>query len=182
MPLRKCKAGPADGSHQTCAAPYPELLSAAAGASLQPLPACVAEPRAQLDDRSGTAMRCGWLEQAAGAERSCCTRSRQTGMQSDHVQAAWLCEHCVLRQPDRSPGSSTWLQCTEVADAGAAPQWCGVQRGRCGCHSPTGSSIACLHGLPLHPVLLGTAQAGQQRIRHQTRRIWRLPRESRCDA
>ena len=66
------KAGPADGPHRTCVAPCPELLSAVAGASLQPLPACVAGTRGLLNDRSGTDVcGCGqvWglVEQAAGA-------------------------------------------------------------------------------------------------------------------
>ena len=52
--LMECKAGPADGPHQTCVAPCPELLSADAGASLHPLPACVAGTWGLLNDRSGT--------------------------------------------------------------------------------------------------------------------------------
>ena len=104
MSLMKCMAGPAEGPHRTCAAPYPELLSADAVASLQPLPAGGAEPRVQLNDVwDGPTRRCGWWNELQALAKFCCIRSRQTGMQSDPVQ---LCERCILRQAGRSTGSS----------------------------------------------------------------------------
>ena len=89
------------------------------------------------------------------------------------------CESAAFSdEADRSTGSSTRLQGTNVTDAGAVVQLCRVQGGLVAVTAPL--AAACLHGPLPGPVLVRTAQAEQQPIRHQMLHIWRLPQELCC--